>query len=418
MKDDRPDNDAPAGSSHAAHRRPAGHGHDTPAQGGNTPRGRGRSKAVFVLPVLAAALLAAGILPRLSASAQLTAQVNAQAKMAVEVVTPRAAPATQELLLPGSVMPYAEASIFARTSGYLAHWNSDIGAHVKAGDTLAIIQTPELDAQLRQARADEATAQANANYANVTAQRWQDMLKTQSISQQEVDTKVSDMLAKRAMLAAAQANVVRLAQLVSYEKVLAPFDGVVTARNVDIGALVNAGGAAGTPATGELFHVAKTSTLRVYVNVPQDDAPYAQSGTPVYLTVQQFPGKHFVGSVVRNAGAMDPSSRTLRVEVDVDNHEGLLLPGAYAQVHLLLKSNTAALDVPVSTLLFRPNGVDIAVVDSHDKVALKTVHIGRDFGTHLEIISGLAATDRVINNPGDSISAGQPVQIEQPNSHN
>jgi RND family efflux transporter MFP subunit len=418
MKDDRPDNDAPAGSSQPAHQRAAGHGHDTPAQDANTPRRRGRSKAVLVLPAIAAALLAVGILPRLSASAQLTTQVAAQARLPVEVITPRAAPATQELLLPGSVMPYAEASIFARTSGYLAHWYSDIGAHVKAGDTLAVIETPELDAQLRQGRADEATAQANSSYANVTAQRWQDMLKTKSISQQEVDTKVSDMLAKRAMLAAAQANVARLTELVSYEKVRAPFDGVVTARNVDVGALVNAGGAAGTPATGELFHVAQTATLRVYVNVPQDDAPYAQPNTPVYLTVQQFPGKRFAGSVVRNAGAMDPSSRTLRVEVDVDNHEGLLLPGAYAQVHLLLKSSTAALDVPVSTLLFRPNGVDVAVVGSDDKVVVKTVHIGRDFGTHLEILSGLAATDRVINNPGDSLSAGQLVQIAQPRSHN
>ena len=370
----------------------------------------------FMMPLafaaIAAALLVIGIVPRLQASTALTSQAAAQHALGVSVIKPRRAPAVQELLLPGSVMPYADASIYARTSGYLEHWYADIGARVKTGQTLAVIQTPELDAQLRQARADVATAQANSDYAKVSAQRWQDMLKTQSVSQQDTDTKVSDMQAKTAMLQSAQANVQRLSELVSYEKVSAPFDGVVTARNVDVGALVTAGGSPGLAAMpGELFHVEQTDTLRVFVDVPQNDAPYVTPGTEVYLSVQQYPGRRFAAKVVRSAGAIDPVSRTLHVEVDVDNRDGALLPGAYAQVHLALQNASPALDLPVSALLFRPNGVSVAVVDSTGKTALKTVTIGRDFGTHVEVMTGLTATDRVIDNPGDAISPGEPVQI-------
>lgn len=361
---------------------------------------------------VAAALLVVGIVPRLQASTALTSQAAAQHALSVSVIKPRNAPAVQELLLPGSVMPYADASIYARTSGYLEHWYTDIGARVKTGQTLAVIQTPELDAQLQQARADVATAQANFNYAKVSAQRWQDMLKTQSVSQQDTDTKVSDMEAKRAMLQSAQANVQRLSELVSYEKVSAPFDGVVTARNVDVGALVTAGGSPGLAAMpGELFHVEQTDTLRVFADVPQNDAPYVTPGTEVYLSVQQYPGRRFAAKVARSAGAIDPVSRTMHVEVDVDNRDGALLPGAYAQVHLALQNANPALDLPVSALLFRPNGVTVAVVDSSGKTALKTVSIGRDFGTHVEVTTGLTATDRVIDNPGDAISPGEPVQI-------
>jgi membrane fusion protein (multidrug efflux system) len=389
--------------------------HEPPALAGE-PGEKSATRRRFVMPLafgaIAAALLVIGIVPRLQASTALTSQAAAQHALSVSVIKPRSAPAVQELLLPGSVMPYADASIYARTSGYLEHWYADIGARVKTGQTLAVIQTPELDAQLRQARADEATAQANFNYANVSAQRWQDMLKTQSVSQQDTDTKVSDMQAKRAMLQSAQANVQRLSELVSYEKVSAPFDGVVTARNVDVGALVTAGGSPGLAAMpGELFHVEQTDTLRVFVDVPQNDAPYVTPGTEVYLSVQQYPGRRFAAKVVRSAGAIDPVSRTLHVEVDVDNHDGALLPGAYAQVHLALHNASPALDLPVSALLFRPNGVTVAVVDSTGKTSLKTVTVGRDFGTHVEVRTGLAATDRVIDNPGDAISPGEPVQI-------
>ncbi|SAK85704.1 RND family efflux transporter MFP subunit [Caballeronia calidae] len=379
------------------------------------PHTRPRARR-FVFPLIvagvAAALLAAGILPRLRAQGALAAQVTMQSAQMVSVIAPKAAPATQELLLPGAVTAFSDAAIYARTSGYVQHWYTDIGAHVKKGQVLADIQTPELDAQLQQAHADEATAQANFNYAKATAQRWQDMLKTQSVSQQDADTKTGDMLAKRAMLQSAQANVQRLTELVSYEKVVAPFDGVVTARNVDVGALVTAGGAPGLAASaGELFHVAQRDTLRVFIDVPQNDAPYVSASTQAYLTVQQFPGRQFAAHVARSSGAMDPVSRTLRVEVDVDNQDGTLLPGAYAQVHLALQNGNPALDLPVSALLFRPNAVTIATVDAAGKTALKSVTVGRDFGTHVEILTGLQASDRVIDNPGDALMSGEPVKI-------
>ncbi|RKR38903.1 efflux RND transporter periplasmic adaptor subunit [Paraburkholderia sp. BL17N1] len=366
----------------------------------------------FALCGLAAVLLIIGIVPRLHASAALTEQTQAQSMLSVSVVKPRPAPAVNELLLPGAVTPFAEASIYARTSGYLAHWNTDIGAQVKSGQVLATIEAPDLDAQLRQARADEATAQANFDYAKTTAQRWQDMLKTQSVAQQDADSKVSDMEARRAMLASAQANVAHLAELVSYEKITAPFDGVITARNVDVGALVTAGGTPGAAGmSGELFHIQQNGVLRVFVDVPQNDAPYVTPTTAVYLTAQQYPGRHIAAKVARSTGSIDPSSRTLRVEIDVDNKDGALMPGAYTQVHLQLQSTTPALDLPVSALLFRPDGVTVAVVDNNGRALLKTVQIGRDFGTHVEITTGLGASDRVIDNPGDSIASGQMVQI-------
>ncbi|CAE6729211.1 efflux RND transporter periplasmic adaptor subunit [Paraburkholderia nemoris] len=378
-----------------------------------TPSPNSRRRAwPFALAGLAAALLIVGIVPRLHASAALTQQTQAQSVLSVSVVAPRPAPAVNELLLPGAVTPFAEASIYARTSGYLADWNTDIGVQVKSGQTLATIDAPDLDAQLRQARADEATAQANFDFAKTTAQRWQEMLKTQSVAQQDADTKVSDMEARRAMLASAQANVAHLAELVSYEKITAPFDGTITARNVDVGALVTAGGTPGTAGmSGELFHIQQTGVLRVFVDVPQNDAPYVTPDTGVYLTAQQYPGRRIAAKVARTTGSIDPSSRTLRVEVDVDNKDRALMPGAYVQVHLQLQSTTPALELPVSALLFRPDGVTVAVVDGNGRAALKTVHIGRDFGTHVEITTGLAATDRVIDNPGDSLSTGQLVQI-------
>ncbi|AXF04871.1 efflux RND transporter periplasmic adaptor subunit [Paraburkholderia hospita] len=373
-------------------------------------------KRRFVLPValaaVAAALLAIGIVPRLHASTALTQQVDAQRYLSVDALTPTRAPASQELLLPGNVMPYADASIYARTSGYIQHWYADIGAKVSAGQTLADIQTPELDAQLRQARADEANAKANYSFADSTAQRWQTMLQTQSVSQQDANAKTSDSAAKLAAWQAAQANVARLSELVSYEKVTAPFNGVITARKVDVGALVTAGGSPGIAANGgELFHIEQTDRLRVYVDVPQNDAQSIAPGTKVYLTTQQYPGRQFDASVARSADSIDPVSRTLHVEVDVDNRDGALLPGAYAQVHLALVTAHPALEVPVSALLFRPDGVTVAAIGKDDKVQLKTVTIGRDFGTYVEVATGLDATDRVINNPGDAISNGETVRI-------
>lgn len=385
----------------------------THAAAAETPSpGRRRLAAPLAAIAVAVALLALAIVPRIDARAAQRAQVAAQQALPVSVILPGAAPTDQTLTLPGSVMPYAEASIYARTSGYIAHWSVDIGTHVKAGATLAQIAAPDLDAQLRQARADAATAQANYDYAKSTAQRWQDMLKTQSVSQQDTDTKVADMNAKRAMLASAQANVAHLTELVSYESITAPFDGVITARNVDVGTLVTAGGTPGSPGlSGELFHLERTGTLRVFVDVPQDSAAGVSAGTPVYLTTQQYPGRRFAARVARSAGAIDPATRTMRVEIDVDNRDGTLMPGAYAQAHLQVASTTPAYELPASALLFRPDGVTVAVVDANGRSALRTVQIGRDFGTQVEIVSGLAATDRVIDNPGDSITAGEIVKI-------
>ncbi|WP_109481033.1 efflux RND transporter periplasmic adaptor subunit [Paraburkholderia sp. C35] len=377
-----------------------------------TTRGRRRFVLPMALAAVAAALLAIGIVPRLHASTALTQQVDAQRYLSVEALTPTRAPASQELLLPGSVMPFADAAIYARTSGYIQHWYMDIGAKVSAGQTLADIQTPELDAQLRQARADEANAKANYSFASSTAQRWQTMLQTQSVSQQDANAKTSDSAAKLAAWQAAQANVARLSELVSYEKVTAPFNGVITARNVDVGALVTAGGSPGIAANGgELFHIQQTDRLRVFVDVPQNDAQSVAPGTKVYLTTQQYPGRRFDATVARSSDAIDPVSRTLRVEVDVDNRDGALLPGAYAQVHLALVTAHPALEAPVSALLFRPDGVTVAVIGKDDKVQLKTVTIGRDFGTYVEVATGLDATDRVINNPGDAISDGETVRV-------
>jgi RND family efflux transporter MFP subunit len=238
------------------------------------------------------------------------------------------------------------------------------------------------------------------------------MLQTQSVSQQDANAKTSDSAAKLAAWQAAQANVARLSELVSYEKVTAPFNGVITARKVDVGALVTAGGSPGIAANGgELFHIEQTDRLRVYVDVPQNDAQSIAPGTKVYLTTQQYPGRQFDASVARSADSIDPVSRTLHVEVDVDNRDGALLPGAYAQVHLALVTAHPALEVPVSALLFRPDGVTVAAIGKDDKVQLKTVTIGRDFGTYVEVATGLDATDRVINNPGDAISNGETVRI-------
>lgn len=377
------------------------------------PRQRRRHRAWGLgLGCVAIVLLGAGIVPRITARQAQAEQVTAQREITVSTVSPTRAPSVQELLLPGAVMPWADAAIYARTSGYVQHWYADIGAHVKAGQTLAQIDTPELDAQLRQARADESTAQANYQFASSTAQRWKTMLQSQSVAQQEADAKTSDAAAKRAMLQAAKANVSRLSEMVAYQNVSAPFDGVITARNVDVGALVTAGGAPGLSAKpGELFHIVQTQRLRVYVDVPQDDASRITPGTPVWLSTQQYPGRRFPATIARDANAIDPVSRTMRVEVDVDNSDGALMPGAYAQVHLALPTSAPALELPVSALLFRPDGVTIALVDANGEVALQHVTIGWDFGTYVEIATGLTPDARVIANPGDAITNGQRVHI-------
>jgi len=365
-----------------------------------------RPGLVLVGAVVAA--LAIGGWPRLSARDAVKRQTAALAQTTVALVKPVRAPRQRVILLPGDVQPYQEASIYARTSGYLQHWYVDIGAKVHAGQPLAQIDAPEVEAELAQARSDAAAASANYQIAKLTAERWQTMLKSNAVSRQSAQENTSLMHAKQALLAAAQANVARLEQLHGFEKVNAPFNGVVTARNVDVGALINAG--AGTQPAA-LFRVAETDRLRVFVNVPQDDAAAVSLGAKAQISLSQFPGRHFAGTVARTNDAIDPSSRTLRVEVDVDNADGLLLPGSFAQVSLPLTSPDPGLSLPANTLLFRASGVTVAVVDAQGRVQLRTVTLGRDFGDRVEIASGLQGNERVVANPNDAIRAGEHVRV-------
>jgi membrane fusion protein (multidrug efflux system) len=359
--------------------------------------------------VLVLAALGIGILPRLKAHAALRTQTESFSIPVVSVVHPKAAPAVQRIELPADVQAYQDASIFARTNGYLAHWYKDIGTQVPAGELLASIETPEIDAQLEQARADEHTAQAQYDIAKVTADRWVGLLKTNAVSREVAEQDVATMKAQAATLASTRANVNRLSKLQSYERVVAPFAGVVTARNIDVGALIDSGSAGGSKM--ELFHLAETDKLRVFVDVPQVYAQDMQPGVPATLTLPQRPDRPLRGTVARTSGAINSASRTLRVEVDVDNRDGAVLPGAYALVDLEMTASQPLLSVPVNTLLFRPNGVQVAVVDGTGKVLLRTVTLGRDFGTTVEVTSGLDVSERVIANPGDAIAPGDAVRV-------
>ena len=368
------------------------------------------AKPLWFAAIAVCVALAIGGLPRLLARDKVARQTAALSRPTVSVVMPMRAPIQQMLLLPGDIQAYQRAGIYARTSGYLTRWYADIGAHVKRGQLLAEIEAPEVDAQLDQARSDAAMAAANYEIAKVTAARWQDMLQKNAVSKQSAEENVSLMKAKQATLAAAQANVKRLEQLQSYEKVYAPFDGVVTVRNVDAGALIDAGNS-GPPAA--LFELAQTDRLRIFVNVPQNDAPYVAPGTPAQLTLSQYPRRTFAGAVARTAGAIDPRNRTLRVEIDLDNPDDSLLPGAFAQVKLALNTAHPGLSLPANALLFRPQGVQVAVVDANGVVRLHAVALGRDFGTRVEIRSGLQGNEQVVVNPSDAISGGQAVRINR-----
>ena len=367
----------------------------------------------IVVGIVAAAILAAlaiGIVPRTFARRALAEQTAAMAEPTVAVMRPQAAPEMQEILLPGDIEAFQQTPIYARASGYLKQWTVDIGAHVNAGQLLAEIDAPEVDDQLRQAHADQKQADADRRLADVTAQRWKDLLASNSVSRQETDMKASDAQAKQALLEAANSNVARLEKLQSYEKIYAPFDGTIIARNVDTGALIDAGSAGG-PAR-ELFDLAQTGTLRVYVDVPQDYSQQAAApGAQAYLTLSQFPDRKFPGQIARNAGSINPVTRTLRLEVDVPNADGALLPGSYAQVHLQLHAAQPQYALPVNTLLFRPEGVQVAIVDKNSTVALKTITIGRDFGSRVEVASGLAGNENVILNPTDAIAQGARVRV-------
>lgn len=383
-----------------------------PLQKKSETRSRTPWRSLLVLLLLVGALLAyfiyTGLVSRAQANTALSRKTLALAVPVVRVVHPRLEPAAQEIVVPGNIQAFKDTPIWARASGYLKAWYADIGTHVKAGQLLAVIESPETDQQLQQALQDLATAQANLKLSEITAARYRNLIKTDSVSQQDVDTAVQDAAAKTAAVKSAQANVARLRQLVAYEEICAPFDGVITERNIDVGALVDAG--SNSPGK-ELFHISALSTLRVYVNVPEIDSRAAKPGVAAFLTLAEFPGRKFPGKVVRNAGAIDPASRTLLVEVDVKNPKGELLPGSYASVHLKLPASTRAMTIPENALLFRSEGLRVAVV-RNGRAELVPIGIGRDFGDEVEVVSGLTPEDSVIVNPSDSIVSGEQVQAE------
>jgi RND family efflux transporter MFP subunit len=380
------------------------------------PTGSGGSK---FLSYLIAALCLAGfaglvfwkIQSRIRVQAEISpAEVDAN-RIPVQIVHPQHSAANQDLTIPGNVQAYVETPIYARTDGYLKKWYVDIGGRVKAGELLATIDSPEVDEQLHQAEAALLQAQANLELAKSTAARYQALLESGSVAQQDVDQSASAYKAGQANLNAANANVERLKDLQSFEQVTAPFSGVITTRNVDPGALISSG--SGSSAV-QLFRLAQIDVLRVYVNVPEGYGPDMQPGVPAQLQIAEFPNRTFTGKVARNAGAIDPSSRTLLTEVQVENPKGELMPGSYAQVTFHLSSGSQPLVIPANALLFRSAGPEVAVVDANKAARLQKILVGRDFGTSLEIISGLKPEDSVIVNPPDSISDGIPVTVEEP----
>ena len=350
-----------------------------------------------------------GIESRVNAAAVLKHQSQERAIPSVNVVHAKPGGNVEDVMLPGNAQAYVATPVYARTNGYLKSWNFDIGARVKAGQLLAVIETPEVDSQLDQARADLATAQANYELARTTAARYQTLFQSDSVAKQDVDDRVGDLHAKKAMLDSATSNVRRLEEMQHFQKVYAPFDGVITARNVDLGALINAG--ANAPGK-ELFDIAATNRLRVYVNVPQQYSRDVKPGGTAELTQAEFPGRRFPGKIVRTSGSIDPVSRTLLTEVDVDNPSGELLAGAFLSVHLKLKSETAGLVIPVNTLIFRSDGEQVAAV-RNNKAELVRITIGRDYGTEVEVLSGLTAQDAIIETPSDSLTSGTEVRVLQ-----
>jgi RND family efflux transporter MFP subunit len=381
----------------------------TPAQGPTGPKRRRGARLIFFLFIAAvglAALAVYGVFNRSASTAKLEQQANqAASEQTVSVVKPEHLAAAVSLELPGQTQAYIQAPVFAQTSGYLKKWYFDIGAPVKAGDVLAEIDTPQVDQQLNQAKATLKQAQASLDLSRVTYQRDQDLLQRRVIAQQDFDTAASDLGVKQATVNADEAAVLSLQALEDFKIVKAPFDGIVTARNTDIGALVNSG--SGSP----LFVLAQVKPLRVYINVPENMAQDVAVGANAELRFNEFPGKEFSGKVVRTSGAIDPNSRTLLTEVDVPNDSGELFPGAYTQVRLVTGGNNRSVLIPANTLLFRSEGASVGIVNQNNVVELKKIKIGRDLGTQLEITQGLTLDDRVIINPSDSLSAGQKVKI-------
>jgi RND family efflux transporter MFP subunit len=367
----------------------------------------------WLMPALAALagvlVLSFGIRSRVKAATTLRAVTDQMAVPAVSVVAPkRTAPAT-EIVLPANIQPFISSPIYARTDGYLKKWYLDIGAHVRAGELLAVIQTPEVDEQLAQARSTLNTAQANLELAQITRDRYQSLLNKHAVAQQDVDNAVGSYTANKALVDADMANVRHYEALVSFEKVYAPFDGVITARNTDIGALINSGSS--TAPRTDLFDIAQTRTLRVYVNVPEEYSQGVKPGqTVAEIALAEFPGKRFPGTLVRTSDAINATTRTLLAEVDIDNPSGSLFTGSYAEVHLKIAAQNSTYLLPVSTLIFRSDQLQVGTV-RNGKVVVTDVTPGHDFGDEIEIVAGLKAEDRVVLNPPDSLVSGQDVTI-------
>ncbi len=381
---------------------------------GPLPR-RAAVKAVVWLVAIGALIAIVGIVPRVLAERSLARRTEAGATPDVVAAVPIAGSPTLDIVLPGNVYAFTDSPIYARSDGYLRKWLFDIGAHVHKGDLLAVIDTPELDQQLSQARADLMTARTNAAIAAVTSARYQDLLPSEAVSKQDTDTAASQSEAAKSAVKSAAANVARLESLQTFERIYAPFDGIVTARNVDVGQLVTAGTTGG--GASQLFHMAAVATLRIYVGVPQSYGDAVKIGMPVKLTFDEFPGQSFEARVVRTSKYIDPASRTLLVEADYDNHAGLLTPGAYVQVHFTVKPRGTSLMVPSSALMFRAEGLRIAVVVTSPSGAtlarLLPVTLGADDGNVVQIVDGLDAASPVIQNPPDALIDGEPVRLVQ-----
>ncbi|HXO37331.1 MAG TPA: efflux RND transporter periplasmic adaptor subunit [Candidatus Acidoferrum sp.] len=351
-----------------------------------------------------------GILSRHLKGNTVRAETAQMAAPSVSVVSPQRSAPSQEIVLPGNVQPFISSPIYARTNGYVKSWHADIGAHVRKGQLLAVIETPEVDQQLLQSRSNLATAQANLKLAEITKNRYQGLLATHAVAQQDADNAIGTYNANKAIVEANQANVKQLETLQSFEKIYAPFEGIVTARNTDIGALINSGNSGNVKT--DLFHISQPGKLRVYVNVPEQYSKAATPGLTANLTLAEFPGRQFQGKLVRTSNSINFATRTLTAEIDVDNPSGELLTGAYTEVHLKVPGQTSSYLVPVSTLIFRSQGLQLAVV-KNGNVVLTPVTPGHDFGDQIEIVSGLNGDESVIISPPDSIVSGQKVQIVQ-----
>jgi RND family efflux transporter MFP subunit len=347
-----------------------------------------------------------GVSTRAKALSVVTRETRELAVPTVAVIKPERGAPQQDIVLPGTMQAFTDAAIYARTNGYLRKWYVDIGSQVKAGQVLADIDTPEVDQQLEQARADLATAEANQRLAQSTAERYRDLIKTDSVSRQDLDNANGALEARMTGVTSSSANVRRLEQLHGFGKLTAPFDGVITARSTDVGALIDSGSNA-----KELFHIAAVHRLRVFVNVPEIYSRAAVPGMKADLTLSEFPGRTFGGTLARTSQSIDVGSRTLLTEIDVDNPKGELLPGSYAEVHLKLPSGTSTFKLPVNAVIFGTDGVRAAVVGADSIVKLQPITLGRDYGNSLEVVAGLTGTEQVVVNPPDSLETGQQVRI-------